>query len=93
MGNVEGRRSLKKAYCLDISGFFLRSVELSSSWALGGNLVDNSRLLLSTEYKLKFWAPIYVHSEPKLIIKFGNCIQISFFVVIREPRILQKWGD
>ena len=72
MGNVEGRRSLKKAYCLDISGFFLRSVELSSSWAFGGNLVDNSRLLLSTEYKLKFWAPIYVHSEPKLRIQFGN---------------------
>ena len=73
MGNVEGR-SLKKAYCLDISGFFLRSVELSSSWALGGNLVDNSRLLLSTEYKLKFWAPIYnIHSVPKLRITFGNC--------------------
>ena len=72
MGNVEGR-SLKKAYCLDISGFFLRSVELSSSWALGGNLVDNSRLLLSTEYKLKFWAPIYVHIDPKLRITFGNC--------------------
>ena len=83
----------KKHIALTFRGFFLRSVELSSSWALGGNLVDNSRLLLSTEYKLKFWAPIYVHSEPKLIIKFGNCIQISFFVVIREPRILQKWGD
>ena len=82
----------KKHIALTFRGF-LRSVELSSSWALGGNLVDNSRLLLSTEYKLKFWAPIYVHSEPKLIIKFGNCIQISFFVVIREPRILQKWGD
>ena len=82
MGNVEGR-SLKKAYCLDISGFFLRNVELSSSWALGGNLVDNSRLLLSTEYKLKFWAPIYVHSETKLIIQFGNCIQTRFFFVHR----------
>ena len=54
-------------------GVFLRSVELSSSWALGGNLVDNSRLLLSTEYKLKFWAPIYVHIDPKLRISFGNC--------------------
>ena len=69
MGNVEGR-SLKKAYCLDISGFFLRSVELSSSWALGGNLVDNSRLLLSTEYKLKFWAPILICTHRSKIEKY-----------------------
>ena len=65
----------KKHIALTFRVFFLRSVELSSSWALGGNLVDNSRLLLSTEYKLKFWAPIFVHSEPILKSPFGNCIK------------------